>query len=362
MHNAAYEFRKHPNTQAILADKLNNKDWKAVQRFWLRASKTYKQTENFEKIIFLETTADLFWAHWGTLISKMADTNKHAEKIKDYVSAMSKKDQSIDMNIDSNFLKNINNEGNKITEPPPLYEFDENKVECVYSNGNFHLVRGNFPGQVDHNPHEFFYDDLKRTIQKKILDANKDKSEITIDKIDDISLITAIPKRALSEVMLEKNYYRQHSEIGEFINHPIWGQVIDPTKLTQEERKDLFDKRSVFPDHACELIENLKNESEGEYEKPKALYVHCEAGVDRTGEVIACFRMLAQGKSYQEAINEAESFAIKTSQRSISKYSKMGIQWYAYYLKEIKKMDSIGDIHDNTASVIKKPTFKSKMF
>lgn len=45
-------------------------------------------------------------------------------------------------------------------DPPPYKRFDENKVECVHANGNFYLIRGNFPGQVDQRPYEFFYQEL----------------------------------------------------------------------------------------------------------------------------------------------------------------------------------------------------------
>lgn len=183
-------------------------------------------------------------------------------------------------------------------------------------------------------------------------------SSINLSQINDMSLITPIPMRALNEVMLEKDFYSHHPGYGKFKNHPIWGQVIEPTKLTAEERAKLFKKGSVFPDHTCELIKELKDATEAVYEKPTALYVHCEAGVDRTGEVIACYRMLVQSWSYKEAMKEAEDFAQRTSKRSIVKFSKMGIQWYAYYLKEILGVETVGDIDDNSLTSVTRLRFQ----
>lgn len=70
------------------------------------------------------------------------------------------------------------------------------------------------------------------------------------------------------------------------------------------------------------------------------IYVHCEAGFDRTGEVIAAYQLRYQGNSY----NQAYRNAVKVAGRNIRAFSKHGLQWYAYYLREVERLPTIGDI------------------
>ena len=108
------------------------------------------------------------------------------------------------------------------------------------------------------------------------------------------------------------------------------------------EREKLFSH--AFPDKLHQLIQSLQQAKEQAYDKPTALYVHCAAGVDRTGEVIACYQMLVNGKSYKAALAEAEDFAQTTSGDPFSKYNAWAIKLYAYFLKEHEDIKTIGDI------------------
>lgn len=85
---------------------------------------------------------------------------------------------------------------------------------------------------------------------------------------------------------------------------------------------------------------DLKTGLDTDEKKPLVIYVHCEAGFDRTGEVIAAYQLRHQGKSYHQAYQNA----VEVAGRQISSFSKHGLQWYAYYLREVEKVPTIGDI------------------
>ena len=63
-----------------------------------------------------------------------------------------------------------------------------------------------------------------------------------------------------------------------------------------------------------------------------ALFVHCQAGSDRTGMVIGTYQMQFLGKSYLEVIEEAEEIA----GRPVKPLQKRGLKWIAYYLRDSK--------------------------
>jgi protein-tyrosine phosphatase len=57
------------------------------------------------------------------------------------------------------------------------------------------------------------------------------------------------------------------------------------------------------------------------------IYVHCMAGVDRTGFMIACFRMIAQGWSFDEAWKEMKE--------------KGSHYWYRWWKLSLRKFEKI---------------------
>lgn len=68
--------------------------------------------------------------------------------------------------------------------------------------------------------------------------------------------------------------------------------------------------------------------------------MHCNAGKDRTGEAAACYLMQYKGYSYEEAIK----LDFNIAERSVEERELNAIRWYAFYLRDIEKISTIGSI------------------
>ncbi len=64
--------------------------------------------------------------------------------------------------------------------------------------------------------------------------------------------------------------------------------------------------------HVLELIETL----------PGPVFVHCQHGCDRTGTIIACYRIQHDRWSNEEALREAQRYGLSKLERGMKKYIK----------------------------------------
>ncbi|MEJ2921630.1 hypothetical protein, partial [Bordetella avium] len=114
----------------------------------------------------------------------------------------------------------------------------------------------------------------------------------------DVSLTSDLLPHEFADKKVEAEYWRQHSQAGRLISHPVFGAVTSPDDFPDVPRR----KISALPgvDRLPELLAALHQEmSEC---TPTVIYVHCEAGKDRTGEVIAAYSMQYLRLSYRDAL------------------------------------------------------------
>lgn len=157
----------------------------------------------------------------------------------------------------------------------------------------------------------------------------------------DISLVNSINPNEAKDLGIERRFWNANATLGQVINHPVYGSLTSPHDFPEAERKRL----EMIPTLSSTdvLLENIQSllmtkQLNG---LPLVLYIHCEGGKDRTGEVAAAYAMRYLGSTYADAYANAKRIA----GRDISSFSRNELQWYAYYLRDIQKLPTIGDIH-----------------
>lgn len=219
-------------------------------------------------------------------------------------------------------------------ETAVLQKFNPELVSLVAedaTSGNF-LFRGNMP---IHNQ-QLDYDGLRAAIKK----AAQGKALPDAYFLVDISLINSINPQEAADLHTERSFWKHHSDVGQVINHPVYGALTSPNDYPPEVRKRLEKIPTLSSTDV--LLENIQSLLNANHLNglPLVLYVHCEAGKDRTGEVIAAYAMKYQGASYADAYANAKRIA----KRELSSFSRNELQWYAYYLRDVQGVNTIGEI------------------
>ncbi|WP_419533158.1 hypothetical protein [Endozoicomonas sp.] len=217
----------------------------------------------------------------------------------------------------------------------PSSEFKPERVHLVDYNeqtGNY-LFRGNMPL----NSKTFAYHELMGIVNSHAIEQTGSPIPEMV-RIIDISLINTINPNERRHLAKEHGFFDQNKELGEVIHYPVYGIPVSVKHTHRKWRKHFAKKWGK--DKLESLVNNLKRRLDQDETATIILYVHCEAGFDRTGELIAAYQLRHQGKSYHQAYQNA----VLVAGRQISSLSKHGLQWYAYYLKEVEKLPTIGDI------------------
>lgn len=204
-------------------------------------------------------------------------------------------------------------------------------VDHDTNTGNF-LFRGNMPiaGQA------LSYQQLLTAMRSASPGAPLPAKVYVVD----VSLVNTVNPAEAADLKIEGAFWQQNPTLGKLINHPVYGSLSSPNDYPSAVRKRLekIPTLSRIDDLVVDLQALLKMPQMSGI--PLAIYIHCEAGKDRTGEVAAAYSMKYQGVPYSEAYANANSVAGRT----ISKFSRNDLQWYAYYLKDVRKVPTIGPI------------------
>lgn len=138
------------------------------------------------------------------------------------------------------------------------------------------------------------------------------------------------------DIFLEQGWFYKHPERGKFFFFPIRGSIIDPCKYSKETRCKLLSNHKL--DGLVEILECVYGLSKSQ--NKAIVYIHCKLGKDRTGEVAACYLMQFKGWPYARAIKQSK----KIAKRKINHKNINMIRWYAFWLRDIQGVDTVGNI------------------
>ncbi len=191
------------------------------------------------------------------------------------------------------------------------------------------LMRGNAPTDGG----RFEYDALVAALREAAGGAWPGRFRIV-----DVSLMNDLVESDALEA--ERQFWAAHPQQGRFIHHPIYGALTDPADYPGAARRAI--ERWQGLDRMDELVRQLHDllQAPAIDGVAEIVFVHCRAGRDRTGQVIASYGMRHLSRSYREAMQEAERIA----GRALGRYSRYGIAWQAHKLADREGVPTIGPI------------------
>jgi hypothetical protein len=200
-----------------------------------------------------------------------------------------------------------------------------NRVQLVDFNTttNQFLFRGNYP--YDKSEKEFDYPTLISYIKKRAFEEH-----ITLPqefKFVDITFLHSIGN--YFEYHLEKNFFDKNPQLGSIVHWTIIGHPINASSLSESVRKTMV--KAVWDwNYEDQLIERSDALYKFVHTKNNATvyYMHCNAGVDRTGEVSGSYLMRYKKWSYIDTLK----YDYEIGGRPLRMLSQNAMNWYCWWL------------------------------
>ena len=209
--------------------------------------------------------------------------------------------------------------------------YNSARLSLIDQVGDNLLFRGNLPIQDG----VFVFDKLIKDMR-----ASLDADSKPIDEGFELVMVSLInEKTEAADLQTEQQWFSDNSDKGRMIHLPIYGSLVDPARFPSPLRNELA-KRLKDHDKLPQRIDIIRELLEQQGNRQKVVYVHCEAGVDRTGEVMGAYSMRYLNMSYQTAIDKNAQIA----DRQMSRFATYGMRWYGYYLIENLGLTSVGVI------------------
>lgn len=222
--------------------------------------------------------------------------------------------------------------------------FDSKHVRFIDKLGNNFLFRGSEP--LDKNNH-FVWNKLRKTFKRICEKMGVIFPEVY--QLIDISLDT----HERSHIKHERRFFENHPKLGKFINWPTHGlnrSTIFNNCVNLGFKGEWCQNPSMQPrNFSTDIVKSLaKNYGKGlgsvddligRTDKlrylllksqliPQVIYIHCECGCDRTGEMSATYYMRWLGWNLTRSLN----YDVTVPDRNIGYKNQVAAQWYCEHL------------------------------
>ena len=211
---------------------------------------------------------------------------------------------------------------------------DRTRLIDTFKGKNYtnYLFRGNMP-IIDR---KFGYNELMKTLGEVL-----QKHNLTLPSsyyMLDVSYINSYIPGEKGDFQAEKEFWEENSEKGQLLHWPIVGSTIRPPGdntvikgIINHYMKNSLDRLDI-------KLPVLHRALTTEYSDVSWLiYTHCEAGVDRTGEVSGAYYMQFLNMTFEDAVKVDNTIV----NRDMYEDSRNELQWYCYYLKFEKGMKDL---------------------
>lgn len=199
--------------------------------------------------------------------------------------------------------------------------FSPVRMRLVDRKGKAFLMRGKIPLYRD--PLGFAYPELMEKA-KELIGEGKE-APIGTPRLIVVSLLNHFTENV--QIRVEREFFARNPAKGRFINIPLFGAPIGPEHFPKEI-DDAIDDYMV--DDLPEYVMRLKALLNENKEIPTVIYVHCQAGKDRTGELIGAYMMQEMGVSLERFLEINQGIV---NNREISVFSENQLRWFEHLLK-----------------------------
>jgi len=128
----------------------------------------------------------------------------------------------------------------------------------------------------------------------------------------------------------EKAFFANNS-VGQFLQWPTFGTLLDSSIVPAALRKEMAIYWENFTlDDIPKRIPELRALLEAQYSLPAVIMIHCEAGMDRTGEMSGSYYMTYMDMSFTNALLLDDSINVDED-RGIMCVSQYAFQWYCLH-------------------------------
>lgn len=192
------------------------------------------------------------------------------------------------------------------------------------------FFRGNFPT----NKTGMQYDTMISYMRRRAMETGNHTLASNVYIID-VSF-----NNAFDDDPSEHQFWEKNPSKGKYINWPLGvAGLLPPSSYSEEERRRMANSTvwdvDKIPDRIIDLRELVI--SPGPIDpatgrpRPVAVYVHCTAGCDRTGQVVAAYRLSYMINKDHSAIQTIFGLNVKECGRSPNYFSTCGTEWHCLY-------------------------------
>eukprot|EP01127_Copromyxa_protea_P001599 TRINITY_DN11557_c0_g1_i1.p1 TRINITY_DN11557_c0_g1~~TRINITY_DN11557_c0_g1_i1.p1 ORF type:complete len:247 (+),score=48.16 TRINITY_DN11557_c0_g1_i1:155-895(+) len=184
-----------------------------------------------------------------------------------------------------------------------------------------YVFRGNEPAQDGQMQYDWLVQGIAHAAQVAGLQNFPQKFYVIIFNLLEIEV---------KDWTTEKAFFEANPTLGKFVHYPIVGSLLNPMKFSKSVRKIMAKDMGSF-DNMPLAMETITNLTHANYSLPAVVYIHCEAGKDRTGEVSGSYYISKQNVTFNQALYVDNKCVEGT--RDISVYSRYALEWYCWSLK-----------------------------
>jgi len=203
-----------------------------------------------------------------------------------------------------------------------VHFIDRYKVTGGKARYNY-LFRGNMP---KNSSNQFAYFELMQFMTAKAAQAN-----ITLPKtyyLVDISFLVFVEG---SDLIIEQEFFQKFPQLGEVINFPLMGMCMSPVGIPDSVRAPMAAELNNWTwDKLPNMANLLRTYIETPRDIPTVIYIHCEAGKDRTGEISGSYYLQYLKWTFNETVQYNYN---SPPPRQIAPDMLNGLQWFCYYLQ-----------------------------